>query len=113
MPSPVNSQATGGRLSGEDMQAYMESFADRFLKDSIRYGTDVLRIRRRSLPESRNGCQWVVTMRDLKYGNLTEAIYDKIVLCSGVSFPPSRSTSFLEASLLFGRDVTNHIFQTL
>ncbi|CAL1698410.1 unnamed protein product [Somion occarium] len=77
MPLPANANVTGGRLSGEDMRAYMESFADRFLKDRIKYDTEALNICRR------NGGGWVVTAKGLNSGTMFELEYDKIVLCTG------------------------------
>ena len=46
MPPPRNASSTGGRLSGEDMQHYMESFEEHFLNGRIRYETEILKIKR-------------------------------------------------------------------
>lgn len=71
----------------------MESLADRFLKGKIRYGTEIIGIRRRSVstsfetssvPDGRGASPWVVHVRDLKTGQLSDLVYDRIVLCSGV-----------------------------
>lgn len=99
MPPPSQASRTGGRLSGEDLVAYMESFAERFLKGRIRYQTEVLNIRRRPLAGVQLGQQsgdeqhagssdyvseWVVRVRDLQTGDIQELVYDRVVVCSGV-----------------------------
>ncbi|KAK7676325.1 hypothetical protein QCA50_020708 [Cerrena zonata] len=84
MLPPSNSKATGGRLSGDDMQTYMESFADHFLKGRIRYQVEALRLRRsNSNSNSKSGSRWVITIRDERDGSTSEVEYDKVVLCSG------------------------------
>ncbi|KZT64199.1 FAD/NAD(P)-binding domain-containing protein [Daedalea quercina L-15889] len=57
MPPPANATATGGRLSGEDMTAYMES---------------LLKIR----PSGNHTDTWAVT-------EVENIIFDKLVLCTG------------------------------
>lgn len=100
MPPPSDTSETGGRLSGENMQAYMESFAERFLKGKIRYCTQVLNIKRKMHTASSktstttqqegtsdmpNGdSQWSVEIRDLRTGGTSELTYDRLVLCTGV-----------------------------
>ncbi|KZO93494.1 FAD/NAD-P-binding domain-containing protein [Calocera viscosa TUFC12733] len=78
MPPPAHARETGGRLSGFDMQLYMEKFADTFLNDSIRYGVEVEDI---SLDTENQG--YVVTVTDLRTGELETLRYRRIVLCSG------------------------------
>ena len=79
MPPPKDSEETGGRLSGEDMTLYVESFAERFLSDRIRYRTEVLNISRG--PDSR----WNVKINDSQSGHLEDLQFDRIVLCTGAS----------------------------
>lgn len=82
MRAPDNSVKTGGRLSGEDVQQYMEDFAERYLKGKIRFETEVLNIRRGD-----HGRGWKVLVRDGRAGG-TEKVsyYSRIILCTGVSF---------------------------
>ena len=83
MPERPDFKATGGRLSGEDMRLYMESYTDRFLPKNIRYNTEVNNIRRINQDAS-NTPSWVVTITDKISGTLCELKFDKIVLCTGV-----------------------------
>lgn len=83
MPTTDADKLTGGRLSGERMRMYMESFAERFLKGKIRYNTTVTNVRRRL--EGEEGKRWVVTVHDTTTGEESQLRYDKIVLCTGVS----------------------------
>ena len=84
MPSPEGHTKTGGRLSGYDVQRYLEDFKERFLKGKIRFETEVLNIRRGD-----HGKGWSVHVRDTK-GARAETVqvlyYPRIVLCTGVSF---------------------------
>ena len=89
MPPPRNASSTGGRLSGEDMQHYMESFEEHFLNGRIRYETEILKIKRvetngkaSSTPAS---SQWLISMQDKRTNAISEARYDRVVLCTGVS----------------------------
>jgi lysine/ornithine N-monooxygenase len=79
MKPPSNSSKTGGRLTGEVMSEYMESFAALFLRNRITYSTEVLEIRRG------NNDGWVIKSRDLTTNTIQEYHYSKIVLCTGVS----------------------------
>ena len=91
MPPPRNSDSTGGRLSGEDMQHYMESFEDHFLPGKIRYNTEVLKIKRVA-QNGKNGkassttppSQWLISVQDKNSGTRSELKYDRVVLCTGV-----------------------------
>lgn len=93
MPPPRNASSTGGRLSGEDMQHYMESFEEHFLNGHIRYDTEVLKIKR--VAAEANGkasstpaaSQWLISMQDKRTNALSDARYDRVVLCTGVSAP--------------------------
>lgn len=89
MPQPMNSEETGGRLSGEDMRKYMESFAERFLRGRIRYNMDVLRISRHAPTKNATGKVkaakgWTIEVMDRKTQSQFQLDYDKVVLCSGV-----------------------------
>ena len=79
MPPPADARETGGRLSGEDMTEYMETFAGTFLSGKIRYDTEVLKISR---AQAKDG--WSVVIRDLKTQAVETLVYDKLVLCTGV-----------------------------
>lgn len=67
------------RLSGEDMTAYMEEFADTFLAGKIRFETEILDIRR-----GKDGSDWEVEVVDLRTDNKEILSYARIVLCTGV-----------------------------
>lgn len=83
MPERPDFKATGGRLSGEDMRGYMESYADRFVKNSIRYNVEVLRVQR--VESGSKEPNWAITFRDRGTGAQGVLKYDKLVLCTGVS----------------------------
>ena len=76
MSSPQTS--TGSHLSGEDMCAYMEKFADNFLSGKIRFETEILEMRRAG------GSGWEVEVQDLRTGVKEVLTYARIVLCTGV-----------------------------
>jgi len=99
MPPPLNAKATGGRLSGQDLQTYMESFADRFLEGKIRYNTEVINVRRRSDVQVEDRC-WSIAVRCLTTSAACDVEllnYDKVVLCTGVCDPRvSLTTSMLK-----------------
>ncbi|KZT54410.1 FAD/NAD(P)-binding domain-containing protein [Calocera cornea HHB12733] len=92
MPPPVHANETGGRLSGFDMQQYMETYADTFLKGAIRYGVEV-----EDITEDRQNKGYIVMIRDLRTGQLETLRYTRIVLCSGGCsnpyVPPKLSTA--------------------
>ncbi|SRR6266550_6717312 len=58
---------------------YLETFAETFLKDKIKFGVEVLNIRR-----SPSG-SWNVDIKDKHEGTIVVLEYSRIVLCSGVS----------------------------
>jgi dimethylaniline monooxygenase (N-oxide forming) len=62
------------------MQAYMEIFTDKFLKDYIKYNTEVLRVSR----ESEDELPWMVEVLDKLSGERMTYRYARIVLCTGV-----------------------------
>lgn len=81
MPPPINASKTGGRLSGQNVNQYMESFAYRFLNGRIRYKTDV-----RKIQKTLNG--WLIEVTFVgPDGSVTmeNILYQKLVLCTGVS----------------------------
>lgn len=89
MPPPE-----GGRISGKDMCNYMETFAETFLKDKIKFEVEVLNIRR-----SPSG-SWNVETKDKNEGTITVLEYSRIVLCTGVStkFENVQTTSEVRVS---------------
>ncbi|KAH7883153.1 FAD/NAD-P-binding domain-containing protein [Phlebopus sp. FC_14] len=78
MPAPTLRDATGNRLSGDDMREYMEKFADTYLPGKIRFQTEILDIRR-----DEHGSGWLVEIRDLKTSTREILSYARIVLCTG------------------------------
>ncbi|EKM52447.1 uncharacterized protein PHACADRAFT_211704 [Phanerochaete carnosa HHB-10118-sp] len=100
MPAPTNSEETGGRLSGDDMRKYMESFAERFLKGRIRYNMDVLRISRHA--PSKDGASttkgWTIDVMDRKTESQFQLDYDKVVLCSGGCSEPYTPSTLTESA---------------
>ncbi|TDL14979.1 FAD/NAD-P-binding domain-containing protein, partial [Rickenella mellea] len=91
MAPPKDSEGTGGRLTGEDMRVYMETYADKFLSGRIQYNTDV-----RHLHREDDG-KWILKTVDLKTQFEKDLIYDKVVLCTGgcsmPNIPPAISPS--------------------
>ncbi|KAF8334414.1 FAD/NAD-P-binding domain-containing protein [Amanita rubescens] len=81
--SPEDSAKTGGRLSGKDICNYMETFAETFLKDKIKFEVEVLNIRR-----SPSG-SWNVDIKDKHEGTITVLEYSRIVLCTGGCHSPN------------------------
>ncbi|KAI0262584.1 FAD/NAD-P-binding domain-containing protein [Gloeopeniophorella convolvens] len=82
MREPDDSAKTGGRLSGTDVHQYLDKFAQKFLKDKIRFGTEILKIRR----GEQQG--WDVLVRDTEVGAERTLHYARIVLCTGGSSNP-------------------------
>ncbi|KIK69190.1 hypothetical protein GYMLUDRAFT_67862 [Collybiopsis luxurians FD-317 M1] len=93
MPMPPPDNPSTGRLTGRDMCAYMEHFANKFLTDKVRYNTEVKKVYRPS--GEKKG--WLVDVHSLQGGSeLTETLhFARLVLCTGgchVPFiPPSLS----------------------
>jgi cation diffusion facilitator CzcD-associated flavoprotein CzcO len=83
MPTPENARVTGGRLTGQDMCLYMETFADNFLKGGITFDVEVENISRGS-----DGV-WSIKTRNLKHGSVEVLQFNKVVLCTGVSISQS------------------------
>lgn len=83
MPPPEDPAKTGGRLFGEDICNYMETFSETFLKDKIKFEVEVLNVRR-----SPSG-SWNVDIKDKHEGTKTVLEYSRIVLCTGGCHSPS------------------------
>lgn len=78
MPLPEKSAETGSRLTGDDMCAYMETFAEKFLAGKIKCKTEI-----RGIERSSSG-SWLVTVEDLFNGSQEVLNFSHIVLCTGV-----------------------------
>ncbi|KAI0791071.1 FAD/NAD-P-binding domain-containing protein [Abortiporus biennis] len=105
MPSPQNAKATGGRLTGQDMQAYMTSFADRFLRGKIKYHTEILNLRRVKTDPVNGSTSgqtyWEIDVKNNITGRTSTLWYDKIVLCSGGCNTPNIPSSLSTKSAGF------------
>ncbi|KAI0711022.1 FAD/NAD(P)-binding domain-containing protein [Cerioporus squamosus] len=75
MPPPAPGQA---RLSGDDIHAYLDTFASQFLTGKIQYKIEVRSIRR---PPSGKG--WHVEVLNLSSGQREIREYARVVLCTG------------------------------
>lgn len=80
MDIPPNAASTGGRLTGDVMSNYMESFATKFLKGRFIYKTEVLSIKR-----GENNSGWMVKVKDSTTDVISDYHFSKVVLCTGVS----------------------------
>ncbi|KAI0262601.1 FAD/NAD-P-binding domain-containing protein [Gloeopeniophorella convolvens] len=83
MREPKGAAKTGGRLMGTDVHDYLDEFAQKFLKGKIRFGTEILKIRR---GDQRQG--WDVLVWDAEVGAERTLHYARIVLCTGGSSNP-------------------------
>ena len=108
MPPPADASATGGRLSGEDMTEYMETFAATFLSGRIRYHTEVLKISR---TQAKDG--WFVVVRNLKTQAVERIVYDKLVLCTGVTSLSVGVLAWAEVCFASRRGVASRIYLRL
>ncbi|KZT69468.1 FAD/NAD(P)-binding domain-containing protein [Daedalea quercina L-15889] len=86
-PPPMLSEAGDIRLSGQDLQAYMEKFVELFLPDRIRYNKEVISVRATArggvdLPHDDNHV-WTVMAEDVTTRVVETREYDKLVLCTG------------------------------
>ena len=79
MPSPTSAR---GRISGEDVNRYLETFASKFLAGSIQFGIKVRNIRC-----SPSGTGWQVEVYDRAADRMEDRIYRRVVLCTGVRDP--------------------------
>ncbi len=89
MDKPADAEKTGGRLNGEVMAKYMESFYQKFLQNRILFKTNVLDIKR-----GENSSGWVIKIADLEKGTALDLRFSKIVLCTGVSNLPQFPSPF-------------------
>jgi dimethylaniline monooxygenase (N-oxide forming) len=90
MPAPKGWKESGGRITGEELRLYLESFSERFLKGKIRYDTVVTSVRRMRTEKrepNTNGTHWIVTIRDRNTGQEQLLKYDRVMLCTGASVP--------------------------
>lgn len=78
MPRPADA---GGRLTGEDLRAYMQAFSDKFLKNVIRFDTEVINIRRDEAT-----AVWFITVQDKKTAAREVLEFSRVILCTGVGF---------------------------
>ena len=87
-PPPPPTENGDIRLSGQDLQAYMEKFVELFLPDRIRYNTEVLNIRSTAHggvdPPQGDNHVWTVMMEDITTKVVEIREYDKLILCTGV-----------------------------
>ncbi|RDB24143.1 Dimethylaniline monooxygenase [N-oxide-forming] 2 [Hypsizygus marmoreus] len=89
MPLPAHAAETGGRLSGDDMCKYMETFAETYLHGRIRYGTEVLSVRR-----SPRAGTWLVTVQSVGGDGGREVLeFARVVVCTGGTSQPNIPTS--------------------
>ncbi|KAH0584375.1 hypothetical protein H2248_009914 [Termitomyces sp. 'cryptogamus'] len=82
MSPPSEAAETGGRLTGDDMCAYMETFAAKFLAGKIKFNTEILCVRRST-------GSWLVTVEDIPSGIQEVLVFSHIVLCTGGCSKPS------------------------
>jgi cation diffusion facilitator CzcD-associated flavoprotein CzcO len=75
MPPP----ADGGRLMGDDLSAYMQAFSDKYIKDVIRFNTEVVNIRR-----DEASSVWFIIVQDMQTGSREVLEFARVVLCTGV-----------------------------
>ncbi|KAF8529707.1 FAD/NAD-P-binding domain-containing protein [Hysterangium stoloniferum] len=92
MPRPLNADNSGGRLSGQDLCEYMETFADKFLKGRFRFQTEVEDVKREG------ASNWVITARNKETGVRELLRFRRIVMCTGGCsspfIPPQLSPAF-------------------
>ncbi|TFK60202.1 FAD/NAD(P)-binding domain-containing protein [Pluteus cervinus] len=74
------------RLTGDEISAYMEVFAQMYVKDKIQFGVEVLNLRHVIEGEK---SQWVVKMLHKKTGLQEEKVFRRVVLCSGGCSTPT------------------------
>ncbi|KAJ7243926.1 hypothetical protein B0H12DRAFT_1130109 [Mycena haematopus] len=83
MSAPPDSAATGGRLTGQDMQQYMQEFANKFLLGKIIFDTEILEIRRDD-----GGRTWIISIQNRITNASAVLRFAKIVLCTGGTSKP-------------------------
>ncbi len=77
--APIDLNAKPGLMTGYDTHVYIKTFTDMFLSGRIRYGTEILSVRRGRVRA------WDIRVKDLASRTEETLSYDKIVLCTGVS----------------------------
>ncbi|KAJ7788555.1 FAD/NAD-P-binding domain-containing protein [Mycena olivaceomarginata] len=83
MAVPADVSTTGGRLTGQDMQKYMQEYADKLLPGKILFETEILNIRRDEGTSS-----WIVSVQNHAAGASDTLRFSKIVLCTGGTSKP-------------------------
>ncbi|KAI0058580.1 FAD/NAD-P-binding domain-containing protein [Artomyces pyxidatus] len=90
MPQP---DTVWGRLTGSDLNAYMEAFAAAYLHEKIRLETEVVRIQRGA-----SGSGWLVDVEDKRTGESDSLSFARIVLCTGGCNTPTVPDSLSPAA---------------
>ncbi|KAJ6471197.1 FAD/NAD-P-binding domain-containing protein [Mycena vulgaris] len=75
MPPPADA---GGRLTGNDLRAYMQAFSAKFLQRVIRFNTEVIDIRRDEATSV-----WFITVEDKTTASREILEFSRVVLCTG------------------------------
>lgn len=75
MPPPA---VGGGRLTGQDLNAYMQAFSAKFLQHAIRFDTEVINIRRDEATSI-----WFITVEDNNTSVREILEFSRVVLCTG------------------------------
>ncbi|KAJ7643962.1 FAD/NAD-P-binding domain-containing protein [Roridomyces roridus] len=88
MPPPVD-KGPGGRLTGEDLCAYMKAFSAQFLQNIIRFDTEVINIRREEATSL-----WLITVENRKTGARETMEFSRVVLCTGGCSTPKVPAAF-------------------
>jgi cation diffusion facilitator CzcD-associated flavoprotein CzcO len=83
MQPPLNSSATGGRLTTQDLRGYMQGFADTLLPGKITFDTEILTVSR-----DKTDATWAISTRGRNSGVVETRRYAKIVLCTGGTSKP-------------------------
>lgn len=76
MPQPTSPR---GRISGVDINKYLETFASTFLAGKIQFGVEVRNVRRLA-----SGTGWRLEAYDSDTGRTEQRDYRRVVLCTGV-----------------------------
>ncbi|KAH9854922.1 hypothetical protein C2E23DRAFT_43565 [Lenzites betulinus] len=95
MPPPAAGGKLRGRLSGPEVSRYFQAFADKYLKDNIKLGKDVRRIRRHP-----SGRGWQLEVLDVASGRTEIQEYARIVLCTGGCATPKLSEALRPTTAL-------------
>ncbi len=84
MAPPVDTEKTGGHITGMGMCEYMETFYEKFLKDKVvfKFKTEIRTVARHAAGV------WSVSVEDLCSGEAHTLQFSRIVLCTGVGPPP-------------------------